>query len=68
MCVCYIFFLNYDFSFFDVNESVYCTVKFRGKEDCIVDNIKLCGDFSVTAAKKACITYRIPVNIFKFNQ
>ncbi|XP_014274585.1 DNA-directed RNA polymerase I subunit RPA2 isoform X2 [Halyomorpha halys] len=53
------------YCYFDHNVSKFIVGNFTGKEDVIVDNVKLCGMFpggrdSVIA--KACITFRIPRN------
>lgn len=49
-------------SYFDTNESTYKTKKYSGSEDCVVDNVKLCGTFNTDSKKIACITLRIPRN------
>lgn len=50
-------------SYFDTNESVYKTQRYKGSEEAVVDNIKLCGTFAVDANKKVCLTMRIAVSI-----
>lgn len=53
------------FSYFDTNESVYKTKKYTGSEECVVDNVKLCGTFNTDSKKIACITLRVPVSFYK---
>lgn len=43
--------------------AVYTVENVHSKEECFVDNVKLCGDFTISGAKKACITVRVPVSI-----
>jgi len=52
------------FSYMDISDGNYKTVKFHGKEECYVENVKQCGDFqnSTKSPKKICITIRIPVS------
>lgn len=49
-------------SYFDTNESTYKTKKYASSEDCVVDNVKLCGTFNTDSKKIACITMRIQRN------
>lgn len=49
-------------SYFDTNESVYKTQRYKGSETCVVDNVKLCGTFVTDAKKVACLTLRIQVS------
>lgn len=48
-------------SYFDTNENIYKTKKYTGSEECVVDNIKLCGTFNADTKKIVCITLRVPV-------
>lgn len=50
------------FSYFDTNESVYKTKKYLGSEECVVDNVKLCGTFNTDSKKVVCLTLRVPVS------
>lgn len=50
------------FSYFDTNENNYKTKKYSGSEECVVDNIKLCGTFNADTKKIVCITLRVPVS------
>lgn len=59
-----IFFLLYEFSFYDLLEGKYKMVKYHGKEECYVDNVRICGDFNLNSLKQACISVRVPVSIF----
>lgn len=49
------------FSYFDKNENIYKTKKYTGSEECVVDNVKLCGTFNTDSKDTACITLRVPV-------
>lgn len=48
--------------YYDTNESMFVIQKHKGKELVVVDNVKMLGDMNAYAAKKACITTRIPRN------
>lgn len=50
------------YCFFDTNEAVFKLMKYKGSEDCVVDNVKLCGAFKTSQPKLACITFRIQRN------
>ncbi|CAG9773900.1 unnamed protein product [Ceutorhynchus assimilis] len=50
------------YCYFDGDRSVYRTITFKGKEDCYLHSIKMCGDFNSKAKKTICITYRVPRN------
>ncbi|KAI5641008.1 RNA polymerase rpb2, domain 6 domain-containing protein [Phthorimaea operculella] len=50
------------YSYFDGEKSQFMVVKFHGKEQVVVDSVRLCGDFSPKALKKACIMLRIQRN------
>lgn len=45
-----------------MNESVYKTKKYLGSEECVVDNVKLCGTFNADSKKVICLTFRVPVS------
>lgn len=51
-----------NYSYFDTNECVYKTDRYKGSEESIVDNVKLCGAFNSDAKKVACLTLRVPVS------
>lgn len=34
-------------------------------EECVVNNVKLCGTFNTDSKKIACITLRVPVSSYK---
>lgn len=53
---------DYYYCYFDTNTSTYKSQKYKGKEEIIIDNVKLCGSFNAKAMRTACITYRIPVS------
>lgn len=55
--------LQFCFSYYNTDNAMYTVEKCHSKEECFVDNIKLCGDFTISGAKKACITLRVPVSI-----
>ncbi|KAJ2941561.1 hypothetical protein O0L34_g14613 [Tuta absoluta] len=50
------------YSYFDGEKSHFVVAKFHGKEEVVVDSVRLCGDFSPKALKKACIMLRIQRN------
>lgn len=50
------------YCYFDTNQAVYQVVYYKEKEDCVVDNVRICGGFTQNTPKKACITYRITRN------
>ncbi|XP_066246685.1 DNA-directed RNA polymerase I subunit RPA2 [Euwallacea similis] len=50
------------YCYYNVNRSMYQTIRFTGKEECYVHSIKICGDFNPKAKKTICITYRVPRN------
>lgn len=54
------------YCYFDTDESVYKTKKYQASEDCVVDNVKLCGSFSSDTKKVACLTLRIAVRSHLF--
>lgn len=58
-----LFDVNLNFSYFDILDSKYKVVKFHGKEESYVDNVRVCGSFNLNAPKNACISYRVPVSI-----
>lgn len=49
------------YSYFDKNENVYKTKKYTGSEECIVDNVKLCGTFNSDSKDTVCLTLRVQV-------
>lgn len=55
--------LQFRFSYYNTDLAMYTVEKVHSKEECFVDNVKLCGDFTISGAKKACITVRVPVSI-----
>ncbi|KRT81951.1 hypothetical protein AMK59_5805, partial [Oryctes borbonicus] len=50
------------YCFYNSDESRYMVGKFKSKEDCYVNGVRLCGDFNPKRPKTACITYRVPVS------
>nr|XP_022916838.1 DNA-directed RNA polymerase I subunit RPA2 [Onthophagus taurus] len=50
------------YCYYNTDESKYVIHKFKGREECYVNSVRLCGDFNVKAPKIACITYRVPRN------
>lgn len=52
------------YCYFDGDRSTYNIVKFKGKEECFLHSVKMCGDFNAKTKKTVCITYRVPVSIF----
>lgn len=55
------------YCYYDADTAAYRIVKFSNKEQAIVDNVRLCGNFSLKAGRVACIVYRITVSIpYKF--
>lgn len=54
------------YCYFDMDENLFKVIMYKGKETVVVDNVKQCGDFSLTAPKKVCITTRIPVSRKRF--
>jgi DNA-directed RNA polymerase beta subunit len=49
------------YCYYSVDEFHYIVKKFRGKEECYVDAVKLCASFEASN-KTACITFRVPVS------
>jgi DNA-directed RNA polymerase I subunit RPA2 len=49
------------YCYYSVDEFHYIVKKFRGKEECYVDAVKLCASFEASN-KTACITFRVPRN------
>ncbi|XP_013141765.1 PREDICTED: DNA-directed RNA polymerase I subunit RPA2 [Papilio polytes] len=56
------FFFLYSYSFYDGEKSQFVVSKYHGKEEVVVDSVRLCGDFSARAPRKACIMLRIQRN------
>ncbi|XP_077291956.1 RNA polymerase I subunit Rpl135 [Arctopsyche grandis] len=50
------------YCYYDILDGKYKVVKFHGKEESYVDNVRVCGGFNLNAPKNACISYRIPRN------
>ncbi|XP_049880530.1 DNA-directed RNA polymerase I subunit RPA2 [Pectinophora gossypiella] len=50
------------YCFYDGEKSQFVVNKYHGKEEVFVDSVRLCGDFSSKATKKACIMLRIQRN------
>ncbi|XP_047526041.1 DNA-directed RNA polymerase I subunit RPA2 [Pieris napi] len=50
------------YCFFDGDRSQYIVSKYHGKEEVFVDSVRLCGDFSPRACKKAVVMLRIQRN------
>ncbi|KPJ02008.1 DNA-directed RNA polymerase I subunit RPA2 [Papilio xuthus] len=50
------------YCFYDGEKSQFVVSKYHGKEEVVVDSVRLCGDFSARAPRKACIMLRIQRN------
>ncbi|XP_047539760.1 DNA-directed RNA polymerase I subunit RPA2 [Vanessa atalanta] len=50
------------YCYWDGEKSQFVVSRYHGKEEVFVDNVRLCGDFSSKAPKKACIMVRIQRN------
>ncbi|XP_014487886.1 PREDICTED: DNA-directed RNA polymerase I subunit RPA2-like [Dinoponera quadriceps] len=50
------------YCYYDADQSIYITGKYHSKEDAYIDNVKLCGTLNSKNARRACITFRIPVS------
>ncbi|XP_072933735.1 DNA-directed RNA polymerase I subunit RPA2 [Epargyreus clarus] len=50
------------YCYYDGEKSQFVVSRFHGKEEVFVDSVRLCGDFSPRAPKKACIMMRIQRN------
>lgn len=50
------------YSYYNFDKSNYSVVTFKGKEECYLHSVKLCGNFAKSARKVACFTYRVPVS------
>lgn len=51
------------YSYFDAEENKFIVKKFKGsKEEVMVDNVRLCGEFDLGAPRRAIIVFRIPVS------
>ncbi|XP_018335521.1 DNA-directed RNA polymerase I subunit RPA2 [Agrilus planipennis] len=51
------------YCYYSAESCRYVVQNFKGKEDCFVDNVRVCGNFNNTRAKKiACIVFRVPRN------
>ncbi|CAG9824766.1 unnamed protein product [Phaedon cochleariae] len=51
------------YCYFDTDKATYVTKTFRGKEECFLHSVKLCGNMGVKDPPQvACLTYRIPRN------
>ncbi|KAL1488883.1 hypothetical protein ABEB36_014676 [Hypothenemus hampei] len=50
------------YSYFDSDRSIYRIVTFKGKEECYLHSIKICGGLGPKVKKTICITYRVPRN------
>ncbi|XP_028028172.1 DNA-directed RNA polymerase I subunit RPA2 [Bombyx mandarina] len=50
------------YSYYDGEKNKYVVGRYHGKEEVIVDSVRLCGDFSAKPLAKACITLRIQRN------
>ncbi|XP_059618200.1 DNA-directed RNA polymerase I subunit RPA2 [Phlebotomus argentipes] len=50
------------YCYFDTNRAVYSVIKYKDKEDCVVDSVRLCGGFTASASKQAVITVRVQRN------
>ncbi|XP_063972531.1 DNA-directed RNA polymerase I subunit RPA2 isoform X2 [Diachasmimorpha longicaudata] len=50
------------YCFYDGQQGKYVVGKYKGKEDVVVDNIRLCGTTQARLPRKACITFRLPRN------
>lgn len=49
------------YCFHTEDSNSYVVKKFRGKEECYVDNVRLCGNFG-KGNRLACVTYRVLVS------
>ncbi|KAJ8929566.1 hypothetical protein NQ314_017730 [Rhamnusium bicolor] len=50
------------YCFYDSDRSQYVVKTFRGKEECFLHSVKLCGNLIKNPKKVACLTYRVPRN------
>ncbi|KAK4874170.1 hypothetical protein RN001_013530 [Aquatica leii] len=50
------------YCFYSADESKYVVKKFKGKEDCFINNVRKCATFHFKMKPLACITYRVPRN------
>ncbi|CAH0721281.1 unnamed protein product, partial [Brenthis ino] len=50
------------YCFYDGEKSQFAVSKYHGKEEVFVDSVRLCGDFSPRAPRKACVVVRIQRN------
>lgn len=50
--------------FYNAEDFKYIVERFHGKEECYVDNVRICGTTSVKSPKVACITFRVTVSDF----
>ncbi|XP_034837415.1 DNA-directed RNA polymerase I subunit RPA2 [Maniola hyperantus] len=50
------------YCFYDGEKSDFVVQKYHGKEEVFVDSVRLCGDFSPKALRKACVMVRIQRN------
>lgn len=50
------------YCYFDTNQAQYQVVYYKDKEECVVDNVRICGGFTQNSPKQACITYRLQRN------
>ncbi|XP_052744867.1 DNA-directed RNA polymerase I subunit RPA2 [Bicyclus anynana] len=50
------------YSYYDGEKCQFVVSKYHGKEEVFVDSVRLCGDFSPRAPRKACVMLRIQRN------
>ena len=46
----------------NLDEARYIVQCYKGKEDCYVNSVRLCGNFNPKKPRLACITFRVPVS------
>ncbi|XP_060523346.1 DNA-directed RNA polymerase I subunit RPA2 isoform X2 [Cylas formicarius] len=50
------------YCYYDADRMIYKKVYFKGKEECYLHSVKLCGEFKANVRKTVCFTYRVPRN------
>ncbi|XP_015126829.1 DNA-directed RNA polymerase I subunit RPA2 [Diachasma alloeum] len=50
------------YCFYDGQQGKHVVGRYKGKEEVVVDNVRLCGTTQTRGARRACITFRVPRN------
>ncbi|XP_011302385.1 DNA-directed RNA polymerase I subunit RPA2 [Fopius arisanus] len=50
------------YCYYDGQQGKHVVGKYKGKEDVVVDNVRLCGTTNSRVPRRACITFRVPRN------